>query len=103
VCLVVLTPNSADVYQQNTKGENMKKYTSINSPVHVSALGFSRSMRTFPRRMEFGGITYNFVDAGLRTTLRSGERVAQIFTMSDGMHDYRLKSDNGCWTLLGMA
>ena len=81
----------------------MKKYTLINSPVDITALGFGRNMRTFPRRMQYGGTTYNFVDAGLRTTLRKGEVVAQIFTMSDGANDYRLKSDNGCWTLLGIA
>lgn len=81
----------------------MKKYTTIHRPVHITALGFSRNMRTFPRRMEFEGVTYDFVDAGLRTTLRSGEQIAQIFTMSDGARDYRIKSDNGCWTLLGMT
>lgn len=81
----------------------MKKYTSINSPVDITAIGFARNMRTFPRRMEFEGTTYDFIDAGLRTVIRSGERVAQIFTMTDGAHDYRLKSDGGRWTLLGMT
>lgn len=81
----------------------MKTYKSINSPVDVTALGFGRNMRTYPRRMEFDGTTYDFIDAGLRTIVKSGERVAQIFTMTDGACDYRLKSDNGGWTLLGMT
>ena len=81
----------------------MKKYTFINSPVDITALGFGRNMRTYPRRMQYRGVVYDFVDAGLRTTLHKGESVAQIFTMSDGRNDYRLKSDNGCWTLLGIA
>lgn len=81
----------------------MKKFTSINSPVSVTALGFGRGMRTYPRRMEFQGITYDFVDAGLRATLSSGERAMSIFTMTDGARDFRLKSDGSSWTLLGIA
>lgn len=75
----------------------------INSPVDVTALGFGRDLRTYPRRIEFEGRTYSFIDAGVRTIIRSGERIVHIFTMSDGAHDYRLKSDNGRWTLLGMT
>lgn len=81
----------------------MKKFTSINSPVSITALGFGRGMRTYPRRMEFKGTTYSFIDAGLRATLGSGERATSIFTMTDGTSDYRLKSDGSSWTLLGIA
>lgn len=81
----------------------MKTYTSINSPVDVTAVGFGRNLRTYPRRMEFRGTTYDFVDAGLRTIVRSGERAIHIFTMTDGSHDYRLRSDAGRWTLLGIT
>lgn len=79
----------------------MKKFTSINSPITVTALGFSRNMRTYPRRMEFQGITYDFVDAGLRATVDNG--ATSIFTMTDGARDFRLKSEGSSWTLLGMA
>lgn len=81
----------------------METYKSINSPVDVTALGFGRNMRTYPRRIEFEGSTYDFIDAGLRTIVRNGERVAQIFTMTDGARDFRLRSDNGHWTLLGIT
>lgn len=81
----------------------MAKSITINSPVDVTALGFGRDLRTYPRRIEYEGATYDFIDAGLRTVIRSGERIAQIFTMTDGAHDYRLKSDGGSWTLLSMT
>lgn len=81
----------------------MKKYTSINSPVTVTVLGFGRDLRTFPKRMEFEGVAYDFVDAGLRTIIRSGEHVSQVFTMTDGANDYRLRNSGGIWTLLGIA
>lgn len=83
----------------------MTQPITINSPVTVTAMGFGRDLRSYPRRMEYGGTTYQFLDAGLRTIVRKGERIAQILTMSDGLHDYRLRSDNqgGSWTLLSIS
>ena len=81
----------------------MTKSITINSPVDVTAIGFGRNMRSYPRRIEFEGTSYDFVDAGLRTVIRSGERIAKIFTMTDGAHDYRLRSDGSSWTLLSMT
>jgi len=82
----------------------MTQQTPINSPVSVTAMGFGRDMRAYPRRMEFEGTTYSFIDAGIRTVIRTGGRIAQIFSMSDGMRDYRLRSDDqgGSWTLLSI-
>lgn len=75
----------------------------INSPVDVTAIGFGRNLRSYPRRIEFEGVTYDFIDAGLRTVIRSGERIAHIFTMTDGARDYCLRSDGSSWTLLSMT
>lgn len=79
--------------------------TTINSPVDVTAMGFGRDMRAYPRRIEFEGKTYSFIDAGLRTVIRKGERIAQILTMTDGAEQFRLRSDNhgGSWTLLSIG
>lgn len=81
----------------------MAKSITINSPVDVTAIGFGRGMRSYPRRIEFEGTTYDFIDAGLRTVIKKGERIAQIFTMTDGANDYRLRSEGGGWTLLSMT
>lgn len=83
----------------------MKTATTINRPVDVTAIGFGRDLRVYPRRMEFGGTSYNFLDAGIRTVIKSGEHIAQILMMSDGTTDFRLRSDNhgGSWTLLSMT
>ncbi|OGL21907.1 hypothetical protein A2707_00950 [Candidatus Saccharibacteria bacterium RIFCSPHIGHO2_01_FULL_45_15] len=79
--------------------------TTINTPVAITAMGFGRDMRAIPRRMEYAGRTYDFVDNGLRTVIRSGERMAQVLTMSDGQSDIRLRSDNhgGSWTLVSIG
>ena len=81
----------------------MSQFITINSPISVTSLGFKRGMRSFPRRIEYGGTTYDFVDAGLLTTVARGGRIKRIFTMTDGTHDYRVQSDDTGWTLLGMT
>jgi hypothetical protein len=79
--------------------------TSINTPVDITAMGFGRDLRAIPRRMEYQGKTYDFIDSGLRTVIRKGERIAQVLTMSDGTQEFHLRSDNhgGSWTLLGIS
>jgi len=68
-------------------------------------MGFGRDLRAIPRRMELNGRQIDFVDSGLRTTIRHGDRVAQILALSDGKHTFRLRSDNsgGSWTLLAIS
>lgn len=78
------------------------KNTTFNSPVDVTAIGFGRGMRAYPRRIEFRGVTYDFIDAGLRTVIQSGEKTSQIFTMTDGRQSYRLRSEGNSWTLLNV-
>ena len=82
----------------------MKKII-INEQVAITAMGFKKNLEAFPRRMEFDGRTYNFIDSGLRCMIRKGERVAQILTISDGHTLFQLKSDakGGIWTLLSIS
>lgn len=83
----------------------MTNQTTINHSVTITAMGFGRDLRAYPRQMEYGGTTYHFLDAGIRTIVRKGERIIQILTMSDGANNYRLRSDNqgGSWTLLSIS
>ena len=82
----------------------MKKVP-INEQVTVTALGFRKNLAAYPRRIEFRGTTYDFIDAGLRCLVRHGERIAEIITLSDGISNYHLRSDNRGvnWTLLSIA
>lgn len=82
----------------------MKK-VEINEQVVVTSVGFRKNLAAYPRRMEYGGKTYSFIDAGLRCLVRQGERIAEVITLSDGQNNYRLRSDNlgANWTLLSIA
>lgn len=81
----------------------MKK-VQINEPVFVTVMGFRKNLAAYPRRIEFRGATYDFIDAGLRCLVRQSGRIAEIITLSDGISDYQLRSDNNGsnWTLLSI-
>ena len=76
----------------------------INEKVTITQLGFKKNLSAYPRRMEYQGAVCEFLDAGLRCLVRSGGNVAEILTMTDGIRQYRLRTDNngGAWTLLGI-
>ena len=73
----------------------------INSPVTVTSIGFDRRMQAFPKRMEWNGATYYFVDSGLR--VRRGEHGGCTLTMSDGRQSFCLREQGGDWTLVSVG
>lgn len=77
----------------------------INEQVAVTQMGFKKNLTAYPRRMEFQGTIYEFLDAGLRCLVRTGTQVAEILTMTDGQRHYQLRTDNkgGNWTLISIA
>jgi hypothetical protein len=77
----------------------------VNELVSVPVMGFKKDLAAYPRRMVYQGATYEFLDAGLRCLIRSGGRIAEILTLSDGRSNFRLRSDNhgGNWTLLSIT
>lgn len=77
----------------------------FNTPVTILSMGFGRDLRAIPRRMEFEGRAIDFIDNGLRTTIRHGEKIAQVFALSDGQNTFHLRSENhgGSWTLVGIG
>lgn len=77
----------------------------INEQVTVTCLGFKKNLVAYPRRIEYKGSVYEFIDAGLSCLVTTGGKMAQIVTLSDGNAFYRLRSDNhgGNWTLLSIS
>lgn len=76
----------------------------INEQVAITQMGFKKNLAAYPRRMEFRGTIYEFLDAGLRCLVHTGGRVAEIITMTDGDKQFQLRSDNhgGNWTLVSI-
>lgn len=81
------------------------KRVEVNEQVTVTAMGFRKNLAVYPRRIEFRGSSYNFIDAGLRCLVRRGAMIAEVLTLSDGESEYHLRSgDHGVnWTLLSIA
>lgn len=84
----------------------MKNRVVIAREVNVPELYFKNEgrLKTFPRRMEFDGREYTFMD-GLRYLVQKGQNLIQIFDMTDGARDYRLQFDDAqrSWTLVDMT
>ena len=76
---------------------------SINSPVSVTAMAFGRDMQPIPKRMEWAGRTYQFIDRGIRVVSRRGESSMSTVTMSDGSQSFCLRQAGGMWTLLSVS
>ncbi len=73
----------------------------INTPVNVNSYYFTgREMKTFPQSIEYGGENITFMN-GLRYLVQKGAEAVRLFDMSgaDG-RTYRLREDQGNWTLL---
>jgi hypothetical protein len=80
----------------------------VNKEVTVTSMYFrnrSRQLQAFPRRIEFEGAEYTFVEPGFHYLVRRGQRLVELFDMTDGVNNYRLKFDNSerTWTLVGMG
>ncbi len=77
----------------------------INEQVAITQMGFKKNLSAYPRRMEFRGTMYDFLDAGLRCLVKTGGHIAEIVTLTDGQSQFRLRTDNhgGNWTLLSIV
>lgn len=74
----------------------------MKNNVQITAVGFGRNMITLPKRMEWHGKTYTFIDGGIRVTMKSGDIITNIFNLSDGRQTFRLQQRGNIWTLLGV-
>lgn len=80
--------------------------TAINQNVTVNSFFFKGSQRieTFPRQMVYGNQQYIFQD-GLHKLVRRGQRMFELFDMTDGQTIFRLarRSDGPSseWRLIG--
>lgn len=80
----------------------MEKF--VNERVIVTTIGFRKNLSPYPRSMEFRGSIFNFIDAGIRLEIRQGSFLTEILTLSDGIKNYSLRTDNrgGDWTLVSV-
>jgi len=79
----------------------------VNKEVSVTALYFrsNGNLKSFPKRIEYEGREVTFLESGLRYLIHKGQRLTQIFDMTDGVANYRLRFDDQdkLWTLVDIA
>lgn len=82
----------------------------INEEVQITGVYFrgsrpdDRHIKGYPKRMEYEGREYTFLESGLRYLIRKGQQLIEVFDMTDGTSAYRLKFDTSehRWTLVGI-
>lgn len=88
------------MYQTNTAKTN------VNKEVSITALYFRNRAKlvSYPKRMEYDRQEYVFAD-GLRYLVQQGRRVVQLFDMTDGTSNFRLRFDEQAqsWTLVSIS
>ena len=81
--------------------------TSLNTEVSVTSMFFSgrKNFRSFPREITYDNQQITFVESGMRYMLQKGQKIVQLFDMSDGHRNYRLQFDTQeyTWTLLRIS
>jgi hypothetical protein len=84
----------------------MSSRVTINKEVAVTAVYFqnNQELKSFPKRIELDGREYTFLN-GLRHLVQRGQKLIQIFDMTDGEAEYRLKFDDHdkLWTLIDIS
>ncbi len=84
----------------------MENTVIFGKDVNVVAYYFKevgRRLKCYPKRVEYDGRQVTFED-GLIRSLRIGERIINIFDMSDGDRHYQLEFDHGSksWRLVNV-
>ncbi|MDQ5886359.1 MAG: hypothetical protein QG628_756 [Patescibacteria group bacterium] len=79
----------------------------INEEVSVNSVFFSgkHNFKSFPREITYNNEQVTFIESGMRYVLQKGQKIIQLFDMSDGHSNYRLSFDsqNYTWTLLRIS
>lgn len=77
--------------------------TKINKIVDVNSFYFAkgRSFKSFPARITMDNQQFSF-KSGLQMMIHRGEEVIRVFSMTDGLTNYRLRRENDQWTLIGL-
>lgn len=79
----------------------MNRY--LNIPVSITAMSFGRDMIATPKRMEWKGRIYDFIDHGIRVRSRRGERIIDTVTCSDGQQNFCLRNSGVQWILVSIC
>lgn len=82
----------------------------VNKEIAVTGMYFrpanhnDRPLKGYPKRIEFEGREYTFIESGLRYIMKKGQQLFEVFDMTDGTRDFRLKFDTAdhVWTLVGV-
>ncbi len=78
---------------------------SIDQPIAVTAVQFTKQFDLIPRRIEIDGVSYELAHDYKRVVLDTGDKKEALLDISDGTRLLRLRqaSGLGSWRLIGIT
>lgn len=96
------------IYQRlHAKGAIAMETTANNTKdIEITSVYFKNGLNgleSYPKSMVWGGQEYSFIEEALRYLITTRDQLVQLFDVSDGRDEYRLRLDNANhWTLVGI-
>ena len=93
---------------ENTTNDAAQRMSAPADPneVEITAMYFRGNGKSaegrldaYPRRMVYDGREYTFVDS-IRYLVHKGQQLIQLFDVSDGVRQFRLRCEDDRWTLV---
>lgn len=77
----------------------------VNQEVNVTSFYFrdKKNLKSVPRKIEYNGQEYTFIDSGLELRIINNDQVLSLYNLTDGSFDYKLKHDRSTWTLVSIT
>lgn len=74
----------------------------MNTDIEINAYTFvnKQGIKSVPRAITVEDRRYNFVDSGLQYLVKQGQHLIRLFDLSDGQQLFRLRLEDGQWTLV---
>ena len=76
----------------------------MNQEIEINAYRFvnRKGVTGVPRTITVENQRYSFIDTGLQYLIQKGQHLIRLFDMTDGQQVFRLRLEDGQWTLVNV-
>lgn len=76
----------------------------MNQEIEINAYRFvnRKGVTGVPRTITVENQRYSFIDTGLQYLIQKGQHLIRLFDMTDGQRVFRLRLEDGQWTLVNV-
>jgi hypothetical protein len=77
----------------------------INKEIEVNAYNFTgaASLKSYPQKITVEQEQVSFTDLLMQYVVKQGQHLIRLFDVTDGISTYRLRNEDGRWTLVSQT